>query len=40
MELFNELVVWMCEPGKWNDAVVLCAVVGVTCFGLMIKYNK
>lgn len=38
--MMNEFVMWMQEPGKWNDGVVLCAVLAVVCLVVMIKGDK
>lgn len=29
--MWQDFVLWMQEPGKWNDAAVLCGVAAVVC---------
>lgn len=39
--MFQNFILWMQEPGKWNDGVVLCAVVGIVCLvGMLISDFK
>ena len=35
----NDLIMWLQEPGKWNDGVVLCGVLLVVCLAVMIKHD-
>lgn len=35
--MLNEFIMWMQEPGKWNDGVVLCGITAVVCLVLMLK---
>ncbi len=37
--MLNEFIMWMQEPGKWNDGVVLCGVAVVVCLVIMIKQD-
>ena len=38
--MFQNFVMWMHEPGKWNDAVVLCAVIMVVCIICMLVEDR
>jgi len=33
----TELLNWLQEPGKWNDAVLICGVLAVIVLGYLIK---
>lgn len=38
--MLQDFIMWMQEPGKWNDAVVLLGVVAVLCLAGMIVNDK
>ena len=38
--MWQNFVIWMQEPSKWNDAVVICGVVAVVCLVGMIVSDK
>lgn len=38
--MWQDFVMWMQEPGKWNDGVVVCGVLVVVCLVAMIVGNK
>lgn len=38
--MFQDFIMWLQEPGKWNDASVLCGVAMIVSFIIMITGEK
>jgi len=38
--MIQNFIMWMQEPGKWNDAAVLCGVFTIVCFVAVIVGEK